>query len=192
MAYDDPSWRWVVVSRSRGLRPGLRPERDGPPPRTEPEPELHKWHLLDCHQPNLVVLEGSLPWRATTDPNAGPSLAEDPLFPYEGWFIWGSWVGGARVFSTPEEGGSLKTQGGWLLFIMDTCGVWMFGTWWPTVGTLTCLVIAVCLLGATAWSLQVLRQLWCCQCLRAGCRRVWMGEGLPDHRFEETPPVRGF
>ena len=34
------------------------------------------------------------------------------------------------MFSTPEEGGSLTSQGGWLLFIMDTCGVWMFGNGW--------------------------------------------------------------
>ena len=140
--------------------------------------------------------EGSLPWWTMADPNVGPENINDEPLPYEGWWVWGfrlfAWVGGARVFSTPDEGGSLTSQGGWLLFIMDTCGVWMFGSWWPTVGTTACLATAICLLGLTAWSLQVLSQLWCCQCLRAGCRRLWTGEATPDHQFEETPPVRGF
>ena len=54
--------------------------------------------------------------------------------PFEGSFVFGfrlfAWVGAACVFSTPEHGGSLKSQGGWILFIMDTCDVWMFGNWW--------------------------------------------------------------
>ena len=137
--------------------------------------------------------EGSLPWWTTADPNAGPSPCkkESPL--YEGWFVGGfrlfAWVGGARVFSTPEEGGSLTTQGGWLLFIMDTCSVWI--NWWPIVGATSCLAVAICLLGLTAWSLQVLSHLWCCQCLQAGCRRIWTGEGAPHHQFEETPQSEG-
>ena len=96
------------------------------------------------------------------------------------------------MFSTPEEGGSLRAHGGWILFIMDSCGVWMFGSWWPVIGTSSCAATFICLMGLTAWSLQVLSRLWCCQCLRAGCRRLWTGDAGPEHEFEETPAVRGF
>ena len=138
---------------------------------------------------------GSVPWWDSTDPNVGPEPANDNPFPFEGWVGWGfrlfAWVGGARVFSTPDQGG--KSQGGWLLlFIVDTCGVWMFGSWWPTVGTTSCLAVFICLLGLTAWSLQVLSRLCCCKCLRAGCRRMWVGEVATEHQFEETPVAKGF
>ena len=103
-----------------------------------------------------------------------------------------AWAEGARVFSTPEHSGSLKVHGGWILFLEDTCGVWMFGSWWPTIGSFVCRAACICLLGLTAWSLQVLSRLWCCQCLRQGVRRVWTGESTSEHQFEETPAVRGF
>ena len=95
------------------------------------------------------------------------------------------------MFSTPEEGGSLKSQG-WVAAFhcghLRSLDVWQLVAHWATA----CLALAICLLGLTAWSLQVLSHLWCCQCMRAGCRRLLMGEAAPDHQFEETPLVRGF
>ena len=71
----------MVVPRSRGLRPGLRPERDGPPSHTEPEPESYKWHLLGCHQPNLVVLGGQPPLVGCDRPECRSELQRGWLHP---------------------------------------------------------------------------------------------------------------
>ena len=46
--------------------------------------------------------------------------------------------------------GSLKAHGGWIRFLMETCGVWMFGNWWPVIGATSCAAVFVCLLGLTA------------------------------------------
>ena len=140
--------------------------------------------------------QDSSDWWFGADPNVSVTPPEGESLPLEGWFIWGfrlcAWVGGAHVFSTPAKGGRLKAHGGWIFFIMDTCGVWMFGNWWPVVGTASCAAMFICMLGLTAWSLHVLSRFWFCQCLRAGLRRLCTGDAGPEHEFEETPVVRAF
>ena len=38
------------------------------------------------------------------------------------------------IFSTPEQSGSLRTDGGWILYFTDQAGLWFFGHYWPTAG----------------------------------------------------------
>ena len=108
------------------------------------------------------------PW-SVSSPRAEPAL---------GWFFWGfrlvAWFGGVRIFSKPGEGGSLSLHGGWLLFLVDACGVWMFGS----VASMMLTTFGICLLGLTAWSLQALSRLWCCRGLVSCCSRT-AGRG-PD------------
>ncbi|CAE7889472.1 LCP2 [Symbiodinium sp. KB8] len=54
---------------------------------------------------------------------------------------WGEWnfrvlLGWTNlmVFSTPEQKGSLGTEGGWALYLLDKVGVISFGRYWPVAG----------------------------------------------------------
>ena len=75
---------------------------------------------------------------------------------------------GGPLGSGPQPG-SLRTDGGWILYFTDQAGLWLFGYCWPTVGwtglglfTLGCLV-------ALAWVLRTCEK-WC-SCLGCCCRR---------------------
>ena len=55
----------------------------------------------------------------------------------------------------------LSLNGGWLLFLVDTFGVWIFGDWWPAVATISCFFLL-----ALVADLSVrYSTLWCCRCL---------------------------
>ena len=54
---------------------------------------------------------------------------------------WGEWnfrvlLGWTNlmVFSTPDHKGSLGTEGGWALYLLDKVGVISFGRYWPVAG----------------------------------------------------------
>ena len=74
---------------------------------------------------------GLLDGRAGGDPPAPPP-AETPTSSISVW--WSEWnfrvlFGWATlsIFSTPEQSGSLRTDGGWILYFTDQAGLWLFG-----------------------------------------------------------------
>ena len=73
------------------------------------------------------------PWWAEAGPNVSDPPLDESASPLKKWFVWGfrfiAWAGGARVFSTPDHSGSLKVHGGWLLFLVDMCGVGCSALW---------------------------------------------------------------
>ena len=116
---------------------------------------------------------GLLDGRGGGDPPAPPP-PETPTSSISVW--WSEWnfrvlFGWATlsIFSTPDQPGSLRTDGGWILYFTDQAGLWLFGHYWPTVGwtglglfTLGCLV-------ALAWVLRTCEK-WC-SCLGCCCKR---------------------
>ena len=84
-------------------------------------------------------------------------------------------------------------NGGWLLFLVDACGVWMFGDWWPTVATGCCLVVMLLLVVIALLILHLVSRAWCCRCLGGLgclCRRCCRRPQAVD--LPETPVTQGF
>ena len=101
-----------------------------------------------------------------------------------------AWGGSVRIFSRPGSGGSLSLNGGWLLFLVDTFGVWMFGDWWPVVATTFCSFLLALVAGLSVIVLHACSRLWCCRCLAWCCRRLARHE--PQVELQETPEARGY
>ena len=112
----------------------------------------------------------------------------------DNWFFWGfrllAWGGSYRVFSTPGSGGSLSLHGVWLLFLVDACGVWMFGDWWPSVATGCCLTVMLLIIILALLVLHLVSRSWCCRCLGCVCRRCCRKAPAVD--LPETPIAQGF
>ena len=81
-------------------------------------------------------------------------------------------------------------NGGWLLFLVDACGVWMFGDWWPTVATCCCLVVMLLLVVIALLILHLVSRTWCCRCMGCLCRRCCKRPQAVD--LPETPVTQGF
>ena len=97
--------------------------------------------------------------------------------------------GASAIASTPGSGGSLSLNGGWLLFLVDACGVWMFGDWWPTVATGCCLVVMLaphhhCALDPSLGEPHLV--LPCLGCLRRRCCRRSSSVDLAGVRAADT------
>ena len=136
-----------------------------------------------------TLIDSWLPWRTSSSGNQTglPSTGEPPSPPIMGdppqgatststtsvW--WGEWnfrvlLGWTNlmVFSTPEQKGSLGTDGGWALYLLDKVGVISFGRYWPVAGWTALATLVIGLLTALVWSLKACEKWFCCGC---GCRR---------------------
>ena len=74
------------------------------------------------------------------------------------------------VFSTPDHQGSLGTDGGWALYLLDKLGVISFGRYWPMAGWTALITLVIGLLTALGWSLKACEKWICCGC--GGGRRA--------------------
>ena len=142
-----------------------------------------------------TLIDSWLPWRTSSSGNQTglPSTGEPPSPPVMGdppqgatststtsvW--WGEWnfrvlLGWTNlmVFSTPEQKGSLGTEGGWALYLLDKVGVISFGRYWPVAGWTALATLMIGLLTALVWSLKACEKWFCCGC---GCRRRGVREG---------------
>ncbi|OLQ15436.1 hypothetical protein AK812_SmicGene287 [Symbiodinium microadriaticum] len=143
-----------------------------------------------------TLIDSWLPWRTSSSGNQTglPSTGEPPSPPVMGdppqgatststtsvW--WGEWnfrvlLGWTNlmVFSTPEQKGSLGTDGGWALYLLDKVGVISFGRYWPVAGWTALATLVIGLLTALVWSLKACEKWFCCGC---GCRRRGPREGV--------------
>ena len=130
----------------------------------------------------------------TPNSTSGGGTAQSGPTSSDNWFFWGfrllAWGGSYRVFSTPGSGGSLSLNGAWLLFLVDACGVWMFGDWWPTVATGCCLIVTLLLIIIVLLILHLVSRTWCCRCLGCLCRKCCRRP--PSVDLPETPVTQGF
>ena len=130
--------------------------------------------------------------------SSSPSPGTSPSSHPENWFFWGfrllAWGGSVRIFSRPGSGGSLSLNGGWLLFLIDTFGVWMFGDWWPVVATASCTLLVTLVAGALLVLLHACSRLWCCRCVAWCCRRFSRHEPqvARDPRGPRTPALDSY
>ena len=129
---------------------------------------------------------GSWPPRSnTTSSTSSPGTSSSR--PSRELVFWGfrllAWGGSVRIFSRPGSGGSLSLNGGWLLFLVDTFGVWMFGDWWPAVATTFCSFLLALVAGLSAIVLHACSLAW-------RCRRFARHE--PQVELQETPEARGY
>ena len=122
-----------------------------------------------------TLVDSWLPWRTSSSGNLtgssptpsdgvpSPSPVGDP--PQGAFFTnatsvwWGEWnfrvlLGWTNlmVFSTPEQKGSLGTEGGWALYLLDKMGVISFGHYWPVAGWTALATLVIGLLTALVWS----------------------------------------
>ena len=81
VVHDDPSWRWLVVSRPRGLRRGFGLNETVPPlERNQSQSDLHVNGTSEvATNRTWWFWESSLSWWTTADPNAGPSPSDPSM-----------------------------------------------------------------------------------------------------------------
>ena len=151
-----------------------------------------------------TLIDSWLPWRTlssgnqtglppTDEPPSPPSMGDPPqgatsTSTTSVW--WGEWnfrvlLGWTNlmVFSTPEHKGSLGTEGGWALYLLDKVGVISFGRYWPVAGWTALATLLIVLLTALVWSLKACEKWFCCGC---GCRK----RGARDGAHAVDPALR--
>ena len=136
---------------------------------------------------------GSWPHQSnTTSSSSSPGTSSSrPSSHPENWFFSGfrllAWGGSVRIFSRPGSGGILTLNGGWLLFLIDTFGVWMFGDWWPVVATASCTLLMALVAAVLLVLLHACSRLWCCRCawsLLAPAERGQLTPTTSSEKFE--------
>ena len=85
------------------------------------------------------------------------------------WQFWG-W------FSTAEESGLFRREGGWILYLVDRVGVKFFGALWPHVGSATVILILAALVALASYVFNM---------ATAPCRS-WLGFLAPFCRRREA------
>ena len=98
--------------------------------------------------------------------NATCAQASQGHPPTESWFFWGLRRGGGIcIFSTPSAGGRIRVNEGWILLLLDICGVWLFGEALPSWPLSPASAPALALLMV----LQMRNRLWCCKLCHWSC-----------------------
>ena len=113
VVHDDPSWRWLWFLDQGGYVPAFGLNETVPPlerNQSQSDPHVNGTSGVATNR-TWWFWESSLPWWTTADPNAGrvPPRRNYPSMKGGSFGVF------AFSFSTPEEGGSLTTQGGWQL-----------------------------------------------------------------------------
>ncbi|OLP79371.1 hypothetical protein AK812_SmicGene40346 [Symbiodinium microadriaticum] len=161
------------------------------------------WQLFGCRDPhrqlaavaNFVL--GNQTGLPQPDDPPSPSPSGDPPLGASStsttsvwWGEWNfrvllSWTN-LMVFSTPDRQGSLGTEGGWALYLLDKLGVISFGRYWPVAGWTALATLVIGLLTALVWSLKACEKWVCCGC---GCGRRGHRDGhqLVDPALRHQP-----
>ena len=111
--------------------------------------------------------------------------AETANFAAGGWGM--NFTAGGQWFSTGDQEGALRQDGGWVLYLVDQTGLWSFGDWWPAVGWVVLTAIVVLLVSLISYGVRTALQL-----VRA-IIRLWNLLGIwkvPDIVEELLPPPK--
>ncbi|CAE8678476.1 unnamed protein product, partial [Polarella glacialis] len=174
----------VLTWGSNGAWPGWL-VKPGDVASTERPPQVRG----PMNETSNFTTNSSQPSGSTERPDPGPVYGMGSW-----WIAWDfSAVLGKSWFSTRSSSGTMRTEGGWILYLLDASGTTAFGDFWPTVagGVLVLLGLGVTglviyALKAVTWPCRIMAKLLgtCCCCPRRSRQPV---DDLP-----EAPAMSGY